>query len=188
MEFFTSLPPAVWVLVGVAALLGLALGWLIWGRALSRHQKIAFELAQAQAAASEAANRRAQLERELASARDQLRPLADEVETLRRQVARAATRAEAVAPAVAQAPAAGPMTDLRLLKGVGDRLAAALAAEGVPDIPSLAMLEPEDVARIDAALGDFAGRVARDQLVEQARLLDAGRLAEYEARFGKLGG
>ncbi len=185
MEFFASLPPAVWALVAAAALLGLGLGWLVWGTALSRHQRIAFELAQAQTAASEAADRRRQLERELASARDQLRPLSDEVERLRREVSRAANRAGDVAAAV---PAAGPMTDLRLLKGVGDNLAARLAAEGVPDIPALAALDASDVARIDAALGDFAGRIARDRLDEQARLLDAGRLAEFEARFGKLAG
>lgn len=188
MEFFASLPPAVWALVAVAALLGLGLGWLVWGTALSRHQRIAFELAQAQAAANEAAATRRRLERDLASARDQLKPLADEVERLRREVGRAANRAEATAAAAVSVPAAGAYTDLRLLKGVGDNLAARLAAEGVPDIPALAALEPEDVARVDANLGDFSGRIARDQLDEQARLLDSGRVAEFEARFGRLSG
>jgi predicted flap endonuclease-1-like 5' DNA nuclease len=187
MEFFASLSPAVWAMVVAAALLGVALGWLIWGTALARHQRIAFELAHAQTAANEAADRRRQLERELASARDQLKPLADEVERLRREVGRAANRAEAAAP-LASVPAAGAFRDLRLLKGVGDNLAARLAAEGVPDIPALAALDPADVARVDAALGDFAGRIARDQLDAQARLLDAGRVAEFEARFGRLSG
>lgn len=187
MEFLSTLPPAVWAMIVGAALLGLAIGWLVWGTALSKHQRIAFELAQSQVAATEAAERRRQLERELASARDQLRPLADEVERLRREVGRAANRAEATAP-VAMPPAAGAYTDLRLLKGVGDNLAARLAAEGVPDIPALAALEPEDAARVDAQLGEFAGRIARDQLDAQARLLDSGRVAEFEARFGRLAG
>jgi predicted flap endonuclease-1-like 5' DNA nuclease len=89
---------------------------------------------------------------------------------------------------LASLPAAGSFTDLRLLKGVGDNLAARLAAEGVPDIPSLAALDPQDVVRVDDNLGEFAGRIARDRLDTQARLLDAGRVAEFEARFGRLSG
>jgi predicted flap endonuclease-1-like 5' DNA nuclease len=40
--------------------------------------------------------------------------------------------------------------------------------------------------KIDAQLGNFAGRPRRDNWVDQARLLAAGDLAGYEAKYGKL--
>jgi predicted flap endonuclease-1-like 5' DNA nuclease len=50
----------------------------------------------------------------------------------------------------------------------------------------IAAWNDEELARIDAQLGSFAGRPQRDQWVEQARLLAAGDTAGYENRFGKL--
>ena len=43
-----------------------------------------------------------------------------------------------------------------------------------------------DLATLDGKLGAFAGRPARDNWVEQAKLLSAGDAAGYEAKFGKL--
>ena len=76
--------------------------------------------------------------------------------------------------------------DLRLLKGVGDKLAARLADLGVRNTAEMAALSPVDAARIDGELGPFAGRIARDQLIDQARLLADGRVTEFEARYGRI--
>lgn len=201
------LPPETWIVAAIALLLGILLGWLVWGRALGRQQRVAFSLAQAQASIESGASDRTRIERELASSRDQIKPLADEVDRLRRELARAQRAAEPAAVPVArpESPALGVVTpiktiravpvksersaptDLRALKGVGDKLAARLEAVGVRDIPTLAALPGDEAQRVDAELGPFAGRIARDQLVEQARLLDEGRVTEYEARFGRLG-
>ena len=43
-----------------------------------------------------------------------------------------------------------------------------------------------DLVKLDAQLGPFAGRPARDGWVEQAKYLAAGDVAGFEARFGKV--
>lgn len=78
--------------------------------------------------------------------------------------------------------------DLTQIKGLGPKLAATLAERGITRIDQLAALGPEEEAALDAQLGTFSGRMARDRWVEQARLLSAGDRAGYEAAFGKLGG
>ena len=45
-----------------------------------------------------------------------------------------------------------------------------------------------DIARIDPQLGAFQGRVARDNIVDQAGYLARGDKAGFEARYGALGG
>lgn len=90
---------------------------------------------------------------------------------------------EAVAMATTQA-AEGD--DLSRIKGVGPKLVALLATLGITRFEQIAAWTDADMARIDAQLGSFAGRPARDAWVEQARLLAAGDMAAYEARFGKL--
>lgn len=86
-------------------------------------------------------------------------------------------------------PAAAPAAQLRdseltRLKGVGPKLAAALDAEGYGSLTALAALDAPQQAALDARLGIFAGRVGRDRLVEQARLLSEDPAA-YAAAFGK---
>lgn len=94
------------------------------------------------------------------------------------------------APAPAPAPANGTAiaTDLTQIKGLGPKVAALLMERGVTHVDQLAALGPDEAAALDAALGSFRGRMARDRWVEQARLLSAGDRAGYEAAFGKLGG
>jgi predicted flap endonuclease-1-like 5' DNA nuclease len=82
---------------------------------------------------------------------------------------------------------AGPADELTRMKGVGPKVAAMLNGLGVTRYDQIATWTEADVARIDAQLGTFKGRVTRDQWVEQARLLAAGDTAGFEAKFGKLG-
>lgn len=100
-------------------------------------------------------------------------------------VAVAAT--EEIAEAVpAAAPVSGSGDDLGRIKGVGPKLKALLASLGVTSYAQIAGWTDEDIARIDAQLGSFAGRATRDNWVEQARLLASGDTAAYEAKFGKV--
>lgn len=79
-----------------------------------------------------------------------------------------------------------PVDDLTRIKGVGPKLSALLASLGITRFAQIAAWSDEDLARVDAQLGSFAGRPARDQWIEQARLLAGGDTAGYESRFGKL--
>lgn len=82
---------------------------------------------------------------------------------------------------------AGPADELTRMKGVGPKVAVMLNGLGVTRYDQIAAWTDADVARVDAQLGTFKGRVTRDQWVEQARLLAVGDTAGYEAKFGKLG-
>jgi predicted flap endonuclease-1-like 5' DNA nuclease len=95
---------------------------------------------------------------------------------------------------VQAAPAPQPMTpptpaagdDLSRIKGVGPKLVTLLHGLGVTSFAQIAAWDEAEIARIDAQLGAFAGRIERDNWIEQARLLTGGDVAAYEAKFGKL--
>ena len=93
---------------------------------------------------------------------------------------------------IAPLPQVPPMPvegdDLRLIKGLGPRIATRLGELGVTHFAQLASLDAAAVANLDAQLGNFAGRITRDSWVEQARYLADGDFAAFEAKFGKLDG
>lgn len=91
-------------------------------------------------------------------------------------------------PVLAEAPpvAADEGDDLTRIKGLGPKISTALRALGVTRYAEIAAWSEEDVARIDAQLGAFAGRATRDNWIEQAKLLSSGDTAAYEAKFGRL--
>jgi len=76
--------------------------------------------------------------------------------------------------------------DLQAMKGVGPKLAAILRAEGLMRFEQIAALTPDDMHALDAKLGAFKGRLARDRVVEQAGYLAGGDREGYERAFGKL--
>jgi predicted flap endonuclease-1-like 5' DNA nuclease len=78
--------------------------------------------------------------------------------------------------------------ELTKLKGVGPKLAAMLNDHGITRYEQLASLDGEELSAIEERLGAFKGRLTRDRVVEQARLLASGDTAGFEATFGKLGG
>lgn len=76
--------------------------------------------------------------------------------------------------------------DLTKIKGVGPKLSALLHSLGVTSFSQIAGWNDADIERVDAQLGQFQGRIRRDNWMEQARFLAAGDTAAYEDRFGKL--
>ncbi len=99
-------------------------------------------------------------------------------------------------PAVPPPPAAKPAPaarktgadNLQLLKGVGPKLVVLLNGLGVTGFQQIADWTDADIARIDAQLGTFQGRIARDNIVDQAGYLARGDKAGFEAKYGALGG
>lgn len=67
----------------------------------------------------------------------------------------------------------GPTTagSLRAVHGITVKVERALQRRGVRSLDQLAALSDEDVERLDAALGEFQGRIHRDDWVGQARRL-----------------
>ncbi|WP_305096719.1 hypothetical protein [Croceibacterium aestuarii] len=94
-----------------------------------------------------------------------------------------AAEAEQVQPA--EPPVAAP-DDLKKIKGVGPKVEKLLHGMGITTFAQIAAWDDADVERVDAALGTFAGRIARDDWRTQARYLAAGDSAGYEQRFGRL--
>lgn len=82
--------------------------------------------------------------------------------------------------------AVGAPDNLLLLKGVGPKLNTLLVGLGVTRFDQIGGWSADDVAKVNAHLGNFAGRIERDNWVEQAGLLARGAIAEFEAKFGKL--
>lgn len=169
--------PAFFTMIAIGALLALAI--IIWGTLRRR--------------AKAAERRRAEAHRPPESVATPAEPL---------PAAPPAEGMVAIAPppeglppvdaetSVASAPVPTPAEGrpLTLLKGLGPKAAARLSDLGVPSIEALAAKSDAELASLDAELGALAGRIARDRWGEQARLLAAGDLAGFEARFGKLGG
>ncbi len=90
------------------------------------------------------------------------------------------------APAQAPAQAVAGGDDLSRIKGVGPKLVALLGALKITRYAQIAAWSEADVDRIDGQLGAFAGRIRRDNWIEQCRYLSAGDAAGFEGKFGKL--
>jgi predicted flap endonuclease-1-like 5' DNA nuclease len=80
----------------------------------------------------------------------------------------------------------GEPDDLRRIKGIGPKLVVLLHSLGVTRYAQIAAWTDADIDRMDAQMGTFAGRIRRDNWVEQAKLLAMGDAAGFEAKFGKL--
>ena len=63
-----------------------------------------------------------------------------------------------------------------------------LGGLGVNRFRQIADWTEADIARIDPQLGTFQGRIARDNIVDQAGYLASGDKAGFEAKYGALGG
>jgi predicted flap endonuclease-1-like 5' DNA nuclease len=64
--------------------------------------------------------------------------------------------------------------DVELIRGIGPKIAALLARHGITTLRQIAAFTEEDVARIGPLLPVYAGRIADDDWIGQARRLTAG--------------
>ncbi len=62
-----------------------------------------------------------------------------------------------------------------------------LKSLGITSFDQVANWTAADITEIDSKLGTFAGRIARDNWVDQAKLLLAGDVAGFEKKYGALG-
>jgi predicted flap endonuclease-1-like 5' DNA nuclease len=186
----TTTQPSIYVYLAIAAVVAVLVLFIMRAMSRSKITKLTAAVAHAEGERDALIAERDRLLTDLDTARAQIRPLSDEVDRLKRAEAKrinatAAPDAASVAVSVAELPGSDP--DLMQLKGVGDKFAAKLRELGIDSIRQVAGWSSADAAVIDSQLGAFQGRVKRDRLVEQAKLLHEGRITEYETRFGKLG-
>jgi len=93
------------------------------------------------------------------------------------------TRLAPAAPAAAAAPSpAGPAQDLKRIRLIDARLEAALGKLGVTRYEQIAAWKQADVRRIADALGLEAGRISRENWIEQAQVLARGGETQYAIR------
>lgn len=85
------------------------------------------------------------------------------------------------------APPSSIPDNLELIKGLGPKVNNLLKGLGVTSFAQVANWTAADVADIDAKLGAFAGRITRDNWIDQAQLLAAGDIAGFEQKYGALG-
>jgi predicted flap endonuclease-1-like 5' DNA nuclease len=108
------------------------------------------------------------------------------VKTVKVEAPKASTK-----PKAAAKPKAAPKPiipdNLELLKGVGPKLNTLLKSLGITSFEQVANWSAADIADIDSRLGTFAGRIGRDNWVDQAKLLVAGDVKGFEKKYGALG-
>lgn len=137
-----------------AGLLGLLLGWFLWGRRLET-------AVPADSTALNAAKVRIyELERDLAACRE---------------AAAAAPVADSAAPAVEVGSyglfgpiAETPIDDLKLISGIGSVIERQLAGIGVVTYRQIADFDAADIERVQEAIDFFPGRIEREDWLTQA--------------------
>ena len=174
------------LLLILAALLGLLVGWIVWGRRQGdgdSEAKVARLRADRDALkrAGLGKDRRiAELEASLAASNDKiLSAAAALVKGGDIDVAPGAVRLEdddadtvaSVAPASLKKARDGTPDDLTRIKGIGPKLAVLCHNLGFYHYDQIAAWTPQEVAWVDANLEGFKGRVTRDEWVRQARAL-----------------
>lgn len=101
-------------------------------------------------------------------------------------VAKTAAPAPAQSAPAADKPATGTADNLRRLIGIGPVNEKLLKGLGVTSYAQIAAWTADDVNRIEEVL-NFDGRIAREQWIEQAKLLAAGDETEFARRFPTAG-
>ena len=99
----------------------------------------------------------------------------------------AKVKAEAAPKAAKAAPKSSIPDNLELIKGLGPKVNSMLKGLGVTSFAQVASWTAADVAEMDGKLGAFAGRITRDNWVDQAQLLSAGDVNGFEKKYGALG-
>lgn len=173
---------AVWMVL--AAALGLATGWLVWGWLGPRRPSRTADNAVVRG-----------LRSDLQASRDtngeleaRLTTLQEERDDLTAGAAAATARAEAAERSVNElrgrvseleaAVRDAEPDDLKQISGVGPKLERMLHRAGVRTFRQLAELSDREVDRLDNQLAEFKGRIRREGWVEQAKVLQASKYSE----------
>lgn len=148
----------LWILAGF--LVGVWTGWWIWARTAPPVTVDSSTVARLRAELDSCASALARSDSDLAAA-------GNRIKALEASLAAAGTP---VKPLFLAAPDGEP-DDLTVIHGIGPRLATLLGDIGIFHFRQIAEWTTDDVAQVDAKLGAFKGRIARDNWILQAAAL-----------------
>lgn len=192
----------IWVLLALAALLGLLAGWIIWGR---RSTEVNVDTGEADRLRNEAGGLRADLEKCREAGRVHNARISElEADLTACHAAKAAPAAvvadldfdgdgvvegkdEGVKPTTLDGPRDGTADDLKRIKGIGPKMEQLCNKLGFWHFDQIAAWSDEEVAWVDANMEGFKGRVTRDVWVEQAKLLAGGGQTAFSKKVDKGG-
>ena len=139
---------------------------------------------------AEAKTAKAKAPKKTAATKAAAKPVAEKAKSEKAPKAKAEKAKAPAAPkakAAKPAPTASIPDNLELIKGLGPKVNTLLKGLGVTSFAQVARWTDADVSEIDAKLGAFAGRITRDNWIDQAQLLSAGDIAGFEQKYGALG-
>ncbi len=190
-----------------ALILGLILGWLIWGRLAARLRQAEADRAELSSKLKlrgDGSEQKAHIDRlnaELDACRKERGVQRDEIDRLNRELdlARTQSNVSAAAPLAAAPLAAAAVSDadkpktlsaarngrpddLKLIKGVGPKMENMLNGMGFYHFDQIAEWSGSELAWVDDNLEGFKGRASRDEWIPQAKILAAGGKTEFSAR------
>jgi predicted flap endonuclease-1-like 5' DNA nuclease len=193
----------MWLLLALAALIGLFAGWIIWGRR-SEVSIDTSEADQLRADLNACHAKHADKDAEIAD----LRAQATAPTALAAAPAPAPVKADVAADSASQdfdgdgviegkdegqkpttldAPRGGAADDLKKIKGVGPKMEQICNRLGFWHFDQIAAWTDAEVAWVDANLEGFKGRVSRDNWVEQSALLATGGETAFSKKVDKGG-
>lgn len=185
----------------LAAILGIIVGWIIWGG-----RKEAAQAGLSAADETALRERLAQQEAEIARLSHEVEAKSATVEESAAQDMREEITAPPAAPEVEpepelavaeeqesgerqpqalEAPQEGGADDLKKIKGIGPKLEQLCNGLGIYHFAQIAAWQSAEVAWMDSNLKGFKGRVSRDDWVSQAKTLAAGETTEFSSRVDK---
>lgn len=175
----------IWILLALAALLGLLAGWIIWGR---KKDHSAEDELQAKLDAC-------RVELNTCLARETPKPAAVAAPVV-------ATPSidmsedydgdgilegdnEGTRPEALDGPRGGVADDLKQIKGVGLKMEQLCNSLGFYHFDQIAGWNKSEIAWVDTNLEGFKGRVTRDDWVAQAKVLASGGTTEFSKKVSK---
>ncbi len=202
----------IWVLLVLAALVGLIAGWIIWGR----RSEVNIDTGEADSLRGDLGNCRGDLNscRETGATQSaRIVELEADLEACRAsQVAVPAAvvaasvadadvdmsldfdgdgvvegKDEGVKPTTLDGPRDGKADDLKRIKGIGPKMEKLCNKLGFYHFDQIAGWTADETAWVDANLEGFKGRVTRDEWVDQAKIFAKGGETEFSKKVDKGG-
>lgn len=160
----------MWILLAVAALLGMIIGcWICSRQPKNDGPDLDVEVAKLRSRSEESNAERVKLRARISELETELKTIA---------------KAQAVVPTFYDSPSDGDPDDLKKIKGVGPKLEELLHSLGVYYYRQIAGWDNAQVAEVDNKL-TFKGRILRDDWRSQAKVLADGGETEFGNRYDK---